>query len=108
ANAGETPAASTDGTDGTDRAGSANPADSHDGARPVPPTRSTRPPQPKPSDAQPSDAHDGARRPDVADLDLLRRAKHPPRTGWRRALHRLTGRRVNPGESRADAAHREL
>ncbi len=44
----------------------------------------------------------------VNDLSLLKRAKRPPRSGWRRAIHRLTGGAINPGESAADIAYREL
>ncbi|QDQ98173.1 MinD/ParA family protein [Tomitella fengzijianii] len=44
----------------------------------------------------------------LSDLDLLQRSKRPPSGGWRRAVHVASGRLINPGESRADAAHREL
>ncbi len=44
----------------------------------------------------------------VNDLSLLRRAKRPPRSGWRLALHKASGGTMNPGESPADIAHREL
>ncbi|MDG3008745.1 MinD/ParA family protein [Rhodococcus sp. D2-41] len=43
-----------------------------------------------------------------ADLNLLRRAKRPPRSGWRKLVHRISGGRINPGESPADIAYREL
>ncbi|KAA0024494.1 AAA family ATPase [Antrihabitans cavernicola] len=44
----------------------------------------------------------------VHDLSLLKRAKRPPRSGWRRAVHKASGGSINPGESAADAAYREL
>jgi MinD-like ATPase involved in chromosome partitioning or flagellar assembly len=44
----------------------------------------------------------------VNDLSLLRRAKRPPRSGWRLALHKASGSNINPGESNADVAYREL
>ena len=44
----------------------------------------------------------------VNDLSLLKRAKRPPRSGWRLALHKASGGSINPGESSADIAHREL
>ena len=44
----------------------------------------------------------------VNDLSLLRRAKRPPRSGWRLALHKASGGNINPGESHADIAYREL
>lgn len=46
--------------------------------------------------------------PAVSELNLLRRAKRPPQTGWRRAVYMMSGRTINPGESPADIAHREL
>ncbi|WP_413251326.1 AAA family ATPase [Tomitella gaofuii] len=45
---------------------------------------------------------------ELSDLDLLQRSKRPPSGGWRRAVHVASGRLINPGESRAEAAHREL
>ncbi|MFF0489428.1 AAA family ATPase [Nocardia sp. NPDC004068] len=42
------------------------------------------------------------------DLNLLKRARKAPRSGWRRAVHKMTGGTVNPGESPADVVHREL
>ncbi|MBJ8346095.1 AAA family ATPase [Antrihabitans sp. YC2-6] len=44
----------------------------------------------------------------VNDLSLLRRAKRAPRSGWRLAVHKASGGSINPGESNADVAHREL
>ena len=44
----------------------------------------------------------------VNDLSLLKRAKRPPRSGWRRAIHKISGGAINPGESAADIAYREL
>ncbi len=42
------------------------------------------------------------------DLRLLKRAKRPPRSGWRLAIHKASGGTINPGESRADLALQEL
>ncbi|MFD0361934.1 AAA family ATPase [Nocardia sp. GCM10030253] len=44
----------------------------------------------------------------VNDLNLLKRARKAPRSGWRRAMHKATGGMVNPGESAADVVHRDL
>ena len=58
--------------------------------------------------ARPTPAVDEPARSPIDDLDLLRRAKRPPRSGWRRAVHNATRGRINPGESRADLAYRAL
>jgi MinD-like ATPase involved in chromosome partitioning or flagellar assembly len=39
---------------------------------------------------------------------LLKRAKRPPRSGWRLAVHKASGGVVNPGESLADIEYRQL
>ncbi|WP_233608705.1 MinD/ParA family ATP-binding protein, partial [Nocardia stercoris] len=44
----------------------------------------------------------------VNDLNLLKRARRAPRSGWRRAVHQVSGGSINPGESSADVVHREL
>ncbi|SUA41260.1 Flp pilus assembly protein, ATPase CpaE [Nocardia africana] len=44
----------------------------------------------------------------VNDLNLLKRARRSPRSGWRRAVHKVTGGAINPGESSADVIYREL
>ncbi|MFI7192800.1 MinD/ParA family protein [Nocardia nova] len=44
----------------------------------------------------------------VNDLNLLKRARRSPRSGWRRAVHKVTGGAINPGESSADLIYREL
>ncbi|MFI5781346.1 AAA family ATPase [Nocardia sp. NPDC051570] len=44
----------------------------------------------------------------VNDLNLLKRARKAPRSGWRRAVHKVTGGAVNPGESPADLVQRDL
>jgi MinD-like ATPase involved in chromosome partitioning or flagellar assembly len=52
-----------------------------------------------------------ARNPDRADLSsarLLKPAKRPPQSGWRRLVYVLSGRTINPGESQADVHRREL
>ncbi|MBF6173320.1 nucleotide-binding protein [Nocardia blacklockiae] len=42
------------------------------------------------------------------ELNLLKRARRSPRSGWRKAVHKVTGGTINPGESPADVVHREL
>ncbi|WP_153408602.1 MinD/ParA family ATP-binding protein [Nocardia macrotermitis] len=44
----------------------------------------------------------------VNDLNLLKRAKRSPRGGWRRAVHKMSGGAINPGESSADVLFREM
>lgn len=62
-----------------------------------------------PGPPQPGHFHpDAPVQPAVSELNLLRRAKKPPQTGWRRFLYLLSGRTINPGESPADIAQREL
>lgn len=67
------------------------------------------PPDPAPP-AQPQQQHPQPLAPQtpVSELNLLRRAKKPPQTGWRRLLYLVSGRTINPGESPADIAQREL
>ena len=40
--------------------------------------------------------------------ELIKQAKRPPQSGWRRSLHQLSGGLVNLGESPADVRRREL
>ncbi|MFE3029312.1 MinD/ParA family ATP-binding protein [Nocardia tengchongensis] len=44
----------------------------------------------------------------VNDLNLLKRARRAPGSGWRRAVHKASGGAINPGESAADVVHRQL
>ncbi|MEV6136597.1 AAA family ATPase [Nocardia sp. NPDC051990] len=44
----------------------------------------------------------------VNDLNLLKRARKAPRSGWRRAVHKASGGMINPGESAADIVYRDL
>ncbi|MGW0250895.1 nucleotide-binding protein [Nocardia goodfellowii] len=44
----------------------------------------------------------------VNDLNLLKRARKAPRSGWRRAVHKVSGGVINPGESAADVVYRDL
>ncbi|WP_227999346.1 MinD/ParA family ATP-binding protein [Nocardia australiensis] len=44
----------------------------------------------------------------VNDLNLLKRARKAPRSGWRRAVHKASGGMINPGQSAADVVHRDL
>jgi MinD-like ATPase involved in chromosome partitioning or flagellar assembly len=55
-------------------------------------------------------ARSGADRPsaDLSSARLLRPAKRPPQSGWRRFVYVITGRLVNPGESPSDVRRREL
>lgn len=41
-------------------------------------------------------------------MDLLKRDRRVPRGGWRRAVHKMSGGAINPGESPADIAYRQL
>ncbi|MFE1596266.1 AAA family ATPase [Nocardia sp. NPDC058705] len=44
----------------------------------------------------------------VNDLNLLKRARKSPRSGWRKAIHKVSGGAINPGESAADVVYRDL
>ncbi|MFD4461015.1 AAA family ATPase [Nocardia sp. NPDC058480] len=44
----------------------------------------------------------------VNDLNLLKRARKSPRSGWRKAVHKVSGGAINPGESAADVVYRDL
>ncbi|MBC7300787.1 MAG: AAA family ATPase [Nocardia sp.] len=44
----------------------------------------------------------------VNDLNLLKRARKSPRSGWRKAVHKVSGGVINPGESAADVVFRDL
>lgn len=50
----------------------------------------------------------GANAPAANELGLIRLAKRPPRHGWRKVLYRLSGGRLNVGESAAEARIRTL
>ncbi len=45
---------------------------------------------------------------DLSSARLLRPARRPPQSGWRRLVYVLSGRLINPGESPADVHRREL
>jgi MinD-like ATPase involved in chromosome partitioning or flagellar assembly len=45
---------------------------------------------------------------DLTSARLLRLAKRPPQSGWRRLVYVATGRLINPGESPGDVRKREL
>ncbi|WP_433266043.1 AAA family ATPase [Actinosynnema sp. CS-041913] len=45
---------------------------------------------------------------DVSSQQLIKRAKRPPQSGWRKTVHAVTGGLVNLGESPADVRRREL
>ncbi|MCX4093724.1 MinD/ParA family ATP-binding protein [Nocardia sp. alder85J] len=89
---------------------------------PLPPQPMYQPPQPPPgwpgAPGQPpvppapqgfqqQFPHSGAAQ-SVNDLNLLKRSRRAPRSGWRRAVHRMSGGAINPGDSTSDLAQREL
>jgi MinD-like ATPase involved in chromosome partitioning or flagellar assembly len=45
---------------------------------------------------------------ELSSTHLLKQAKRPPQTGWRRAVFKVSGHLVNMGESPADVRRREL
>ncbi|MBP2339505.1 MinD-like ATPase involved in chromosome partitioning or flagellar assembly [Saccharothrix coeruleofusca] len=45
---------------------------------------------------------------EVTSQQLIKRAKRPPQSGWRKTLHSLSGGLINLGESPADLRRREL
>ncbi|HEV3361310.1 MAG TPA: AAA family ATPase [Pseudonocardiaceae bacterium] len=45
---------------------------------------------------------------ELSSSHLLKQAKRPPQTGWRRAVYKASGHLVNMGESPADLRKREL
>lgn len=59
-------------------------------------------PQPQPQPPQRANANE------VSSQQLIKRAKRPPQSGWRKTLHSVTGGLVNLGESPADIRRREL
>jgi MinD-like ATPase involved in chromosome partitioning or flagellar assembly len=65
------------------------------------------PPAPPPSDiGQPQGFRVAP--PSLDRAELSGRTRSAPQSGWRRALHRATGGRVNPGESRKDREREDL
>ncbi|MDF2825501.1 MAG: secretion protein EspI [Mycobacterium sp.] len=42
------------------------------------------------------------------EAEVFNRARHAPQSGWRRTLHKATGGRVNPGDSRKNREMEEL
>ncbi|MEU4764968.1 AAA family ATPase [Actinosynnema sp. NPDC023794] len=62
--------------------------------------QSVQPQQPQPQRA--------ANASDVSSQQLIKRAKRPPQSGWRKTVHSVTGGLVNLGESPADIRRREL
>ncbi|MGM1064351.1 AAA family ATPase [Saccharothrix sp. Mg75] len=61
--------------------------------------QSVGPQQPQPPQANANE---------VSSQQLIKRAKRPPQSGWRKTLHSMTGGLVNLGESPADLRRREL
>ena len=46
--------------------------------------------------------------PSLDEAEMVSRERPAPQSGWRRALHRVTGGRINPGLSRKDREQQEL
>jgi len=67
------------------------------GLTPYPSTRRSGPPRRRPASASDFDAE-----------TMLRHRSEPPRSGWRRALFRLSGGKLNAGPSPAEVREREL
>jgi MinD-like ATPase involved in chromosome partitioning or flagellar assembly len=42
------------------------------------------------------------------EAEVVHRTREAPRTGWRRAIHRVSGGRINPGESRKEREKDDL
>ncbi|NMO00179.1 AAA family ATPase [Gordonia sp. TBRC 11910] len=66
------------------------------------------PAQPAPPFGHPAHQRPPAGPPALDDATLLRKARRAPGHGWRRAVHRATGGRVNPGESPTEITHQQL
>nr|WP_083864440.1 MinD/ParA family protein [Nocardia brevicatena] len=63
---------------------------------------------PPPQQYQPQPQHAPQPGQSINDLNLLRRTRRAPRSGWRRAVHKVSRGVINPGESSADIVHRDL
>jgi MinD-like ATPase involved in chromosome partitioning or flagellar assembly len=72
-------------------------------ARPAAPTA-----EPPPNEPVAAASPTGPPPADLSSARLLRPAKRPPQSGWRRQVYVLSGRLVNPGESPSDVRRREL
>ncbi|WP_078291863.1 AAA family ATPase [Mycobacterium sp. D16R24] len=46
--------------------------------------------------------------PSLDEAEVINRGRYAPRSGWRKAVHRSTGGRVNPGDSRKDREQEQL
>ncbi len=46
--------------------------------------------------------------PSLDEAEIVHRPRHAPRSGWRRTVHRVSGGRINPGESRRDREKADL
>ncbi|NUT50188.1 MAG: AAA family ATPase [Saccharothrix sp.] len=57
---------------------------------------------------QPQPQPQAQRANEVSSQQLIKRAKRPPQSGWRKTVHSVTGGLVNLGESPADLRRREL
>ncbi|WP_460697462.1 MinD/ParA family ATP-binding protein [Nocardia thraciensis] len=97
---------------------------------PLPPQQPPRPPQPSYQQPPQPQSHDnwqggppqqlpagfqsqhpgppGRPGQSIGDLNLLKRQRRAPRSGWRKAVHKVTGGAINPGEAPADVIQREL
>ncbi|GAA1280227.1 MinD/ParA family ATP-binding protein [Saccharothrix xinjiangensis] len=61
-----------------------------------------------PQSVQPQQQPQQANANSMSSQELIKRAKRPPQSGWRKTLHAVTGGLVNLGESPADLRRREL
>jgi len=46
--------------------------------------------------------------PSLDDAEIVHRARNAPQAGWRRTVHRASGGRINPGESRKERRKEDL
>jgi MinD-like ATPase involved in chromosome partitioning or flagellar assembly len=72
-----------------------------------PPPPGWLPPQSAPPNVGPPQGYRVAP-PSLDQAELVDRTRSVPRSGWRRALHRASGGRINPGESRKDREKEDL
>lgn len=77
---------------------------------PVPPPGFIPPPPPllPPPGAAPPPAQYSPVPPSLDDAGIINRARNAPHSGWRRAVHRASAGRVNPGESRKEREREDL
>jgi MinD-like ATPase involved in chromosome partitioning or flagellar assembly len=74
---------------------------------PPPPPGWLPPPPPPPRNIEPPQGY-RVLPPSLDQAPMVDRARSVPRSGWRRALHRASGGRLNPGESRKQRDQEDL